>query len=354
MWKRLVLPVKAKWQVGLHLSPYALRLAEVRATDTVFVRKHETIPVPHGTLENCRVREQDMLAFELEKRVRERRWKGREAVLSIPLPLVVIRRLTVPRVPDKELRGLIEIEMENSLHLPFADPVFDYVKLPETHLQAAFSQREQEEGATTGLEKLHLLVVAAPRAAVQGYVDLARAAGLKPIAVDVEPLALFRVLQGAGSLSDRAGTMLLNLTLTGVDVAIFSSGIPEFFRHIPLPVPFYNELDPVESLELAKQAVRHLEANGRLEGYVHDLFTEITRITNFYQYSMHEGKQKVEQICLTGDFEDVNRLVPGLRERLSTPVYAGSYEQVESDDVTFSACSFAVAVGLGMKDVRNA
>jgi type IV pilus assembly protein PilM len=353
MWKRLFSRKKAKWLVGLQMSPYALRLADVRAKSSILVRKHETIPIQHGTMENYRVRDREWLAFELEKKVKEWRWKGREAVLSIPLPVVVIRKLTIPKVPEKEIIGLIDIEIENTLHLPFSDPVFDYVKLPDEYVKATGTSSEQESEESSIQEKLHLLIVAAPRDTVQSYVDVARSAGLKPVAVDVEPLALYRTLHEEWPAINNSGTMLLHITLSGVDVAIFTQGIPEFFRHIPLPAPFFNEWDAVESIELGKQAVRHMEQNGQFNGYVHDLFAEITRITNFYQYSMYEGKQKVEQICLTGDFGDLFRLVSYLKERFSIPVHTSSYERIVAEDVNFSASSYAVAVGLGAKDVSD-
>jgi type IV pilus assembly protein PilM len=354
MWKRLFSSNKARWQLGLHVLPYAMRLTDVRRKGSLYIRKHETIPLQNGLVENGRVRDKEWVAFELQKKVQEWNCKGREVVLSVPLSTVVIRWLQIPRVPDKEIRDLVDIEIENTLHLPFSHPVFDYVKLsPEhAHLPGLSTLKASgDEGPPE--EKLNLLVVAAPEAAVQSFVDVARAAGLKPVAADVEPLAIYRTLEVEWPAVAGAGTMLLNINLSGVDVAVFSGGIPEFIRHIPLSVPFFDETDVTTSLALAKHAVSHLEREGTYGGYLHDLYAEVNRIMNFYQYSMYEGRQKVEQICLTGDFCDLASLAGHLQERLLAPVYTPGYEHLLAVGDDFAGPAFAVAVGLGLKDVSG-
>ncbi len=343
---------KTKWRLGLQFLPYAMRLVEVRVGSAIRVRRHATVPIEHGMIQNHRLHNLEWVSFELEKIVRDWRCKGREVVLSVPLPIVVMRRTPIPLVPDKEIRDLLEVEMENTLHLPFADPVFDYVKLAPEQLSPGEAAAAQETGETPR-EQLHVLVVAAPRDAVEGYVDAARLAGLKPVAVDIEPLALYRALEGELPTVKGPGVLLLHITLTGVDAAIFSGGIPEFMRYIPLPVPFHDETRPQESIGLSRQGVTLLEQQGQFSGYANDLFAEVNRIMSFYQYSMNEGRKKIEQICVSGEFGDIGKVALYLQERLSVPVHVCGHERVTAMEQGFSPLPFSVAVGLGMKDVNQ-
>ncbi len=356
MWKRLLAGKNGKWLLGLQILPYAMRMVEVRGKDSIVVRRHELMPIPYGSIENSRVRDQERVSFELEKKVNEWRCKGREVVLSIPLSTVVIRKLHIPLVPDKEIRALVDIEIENSLHLPFTDPVFDYVKLPaELSIPSEQSLAAADERAADGAgNMLHLLVVAASGSTVRSYVDTARRAGLKPIAVDIEPLAVYRALASEWPLLGEAGVLLVQINLAGVDVAIFTAGFPEFVRSFSMPVPFYNEHQPMESLELAKQAISHMEQHGQVNGYLGDLLAEVTRIMNFYQYTLNEGRNKVERVFLTGEFGDMAKLAEIIRDRLSVPVFTPEYRHMSHASEPFLPAACEVAVGLGIKDVGRA
>ncbi|MGD8188811.1 type IV pilus biogenesis protein PilM [Brevibacillus ginsengisoli] len=355
MFGRLFPTKKNKWRLGLQFLPYAIRLVEARGTEQMEVRKSATIPIDAGMIDNSRITNTEWLGFELEKKVKEWGAKGREVILSIPLPIVVIRRISIVKVAEKDIRPLLEIEMENTLHLPFQDPIFDYIILTEE--QSAYSQVAAAAEIPTEEEKQHeklnLLIVAAPRDVVEKYVETVRKAGLKPVAVDIEPLALHRSLIGEFPQANDVGVLQLHVTLTGIDAAIFSDGVPEFVRYILLPVPFYQESHIEEVIALTDQASNHMEATGQFSGYMNDMFAEVNRIMNFYQYTMHDGKQRIEQVIVTGEFGDIRKLANYLQERLSVPVLTPQGETIQAPDPTFNLNPYRIAIGLATKDVNN-
>ncbi|MET3290420.1 UNVERIFIED_CONTAM: type IV pilus assembly protein PilM [Brevibacillus sp. OAP136] len=363
MWKRLLKGNTANWQVGLHFLPYAIKLAEVRAADSTYVRKQGIVPINPDIIDNHGVRDREWLAFELEKKVKEWHLRGKEAILSVPLSNVIIRRLSIPKVHDKEIRDLVEVEIENSLHLPFQNPVFDFVKIQNHLFLPKKDEQEKNSESATGYEleaelelqreQIQLMVIAAPEDTVQSYVETVRKAGLKPIAVDIEPLALYRTLDQEFPEIAGNGILMINITLAGAEVAIFSAGYPEFVRSVELSVPFFNAQRSRSSLEMARQAIGLMERENRLESYVNDLNSEMTRIMNFYQYSMNDGKQKVEQIYVTGDFGDMPKLAEKLRSRFSIPVHTPAFSQVVRLDKISSLFAFEAAVGLGLKEVHS-
>lgn len=355
LFSRIFPSQKRKWRLGLQFLPYAVRMVEARAGELAEVRKATTIPLDPGMIDNYRITNLELLGFELEKKVKEWGCKGREAVISVPLPIVVIRRMPIVKVAEKDIRPLVEIEMENTLHLPFHDPIFDYMILPDS----ASDQAAAEAAATTDTmatdkhEKLNLLIVAAPGDAVEKYVEVVRRAGLKPVAVDIEPLALYRSLEKEIPSIHSDGILQLHVTLAGVDAAIFSQGIPEFVRYIPLPVPFYQTEQLHETFELCADGCKHMEQNGQFGGYANDMFAEVNRIMSFYQYSMHEGRQKIEHVILSGEFGDIRKLANYLQERMSAKVFVPSNESITITEPLVQVHPYRVSTGLGTKDVSS-
>lgn len=355
MFSRIFPTQKRKWRLGLQFLPYAVRMVETRAGDLAEVRKAATIPLDPGMIDNYRITNLELLGFELEKKVKEWGCKGREVVLSVPLPIVVIRRMPIVKVAEKDIRPLVEIEMENTLHLPFQDPIFDYIVLSQSEADKATAEAAatSDSVAADKHDKLNLLIVAAPGDAVEKYVEVVRKAGLKPVAVDIEPLALYRQNEKEIPTIHGHGVLQLHVTLTGVDAAIFSQGIPEFVRYIPLPVPFFQSEQLNEALELCADGCKHLEQSGQFSGYANDMFAEVNRIMSFYQYSMHEGKQKIENVILSGEFGDIRKLANYLQERMSAKVSLPSNESITLTEPLILVQPYRVATGLGTKDVSG-
>lgn len=355
LFSRIFQSQKRKWRLGLQFLPYAVRMVESRAGDLAEVRKATTIPLDPGMIDNYRITNLELLGFELEKKVKEWGCKGREAIISVPLPIVVIRRMPIVKVAEKDIRPLVEIEMENTLHLPFHDPIFDYMVLPDSATDIATAEAAATTDATGAdkHDKLNLLIVAAPGDAVEKYVEVVRKAGLKPVAVDIEPLALYRCLEKEIPSITSDGVLQLHVTATGVDAAIFSKGIPEFVRYIPLPVPFFQADHINETLELCADGCKHMEQMGQFGGYANDMFAEVNRIMSFYQYSMHEGKQKIENVILSGEFGDIRKLANYLQERMSAKVHLPNNESITIMEPLIQVQPYRIAAGLGTKDVSS-
>ncbi len=95
---------------------------------------------------------------------------------------VVIRIIEVPKMTDAELKETMKWEVER--HVPFApsETVLDYQPL---------QMRTPEAQSSPNME---VLLAVAQQDAVNNYVDTLFAAGLDPVAIDIEPLAVSRAL----------------------------------------------------------------------------------------------------------------------------------------------------------------
>ena len=65
----------------------------------------------------------------LRRIVRENGWKGRRVAICAPPEHVVLRRLTLPAMPERSLRLAVRSEVERRMQLPIQDPLCDFAVL---------------------------------------------------------------------------------------------------------------------------------------------------------------------------------------------------------------------------------
>lgn len=133
---------------------------------------------------------------------------------------VLVRNLEVPRMSDKELSDHMQWEIQRNI--PFAEStvVSDY--------------RPVENPALDGTDNMEVVMAVSPQSAIEAILELIRAAGCKPAAIDVEPLAIGRVLRSCypGDLGAK-NTCVVNFGNSMTSINMYRSGVLSFPRSIP-------------------------------------------------------------------------------------------------------------------------
>jgi type IV pilus assembly protein PilM len=106
------------------------------------------------------------------------KFRGREAVLCLGASDLVVQNVRVPKLSGAELDRTLRQEAESRLPFPAADAEIRF-------LQAA----DVRHGETV---KREVVVMACRRQSVESLVELVNRAGLRTVAIDVEPTALLR------------------------------------------------------------------------------------------------------------------------------------------------------------------
>lgn len=301
--------------LGVELLDQEIRLAEVRGSGRgASIAATAVHPLPPGLVQAGQVADARAVGQELRRAVGEAQMKSRLGVLAAPDSRMLCRILSLPPVRDRELTGLVEYEVQERLHLPFLDPVWDYAALPRT------------KGDSTRT----VMVTAAPREVVEGLTGAAAAAGLKPVAVDIAPLALRRIMVRVCPAESLSGPyMVLRLVPGGFSLHIFQGSLLVYARFVP-------------SVDLPAAAERRASA----------VVGEVEQALRFYLYSLNGRDQPVADIWLVDAGEGAGPMVEGLSRSLDLPVHllpAGALtEGIPSDEA--NRC--AVAIGLALKGVK--
>jgi len=137
---------------------------------------------------------------------------------------VVVRVIEVPRMTPAELAETMKWEVER--HIPFA----------ANDVEMAYQTIDDPAAAADpNNPNMEVLLAVAQRDMVAAHIETLQAAGLNPVAVDVEPLAAGRALINVPRNGlDQKNVVVVNIGAANTDVSIFKAGTLRFPRSFPI------------------------------------------------------------------------------------------------------------------------
>lgn len=322
---------------GLSIEATGIRYISFKNKQSWEVRKKRFLPLLPGMIIENQVADSEALYDRVRQWVKQEGLRGSRVSLSIPPSQIIIRKMSIPSTNDKQVEQLVKLEVETGLHLPFENPVYDYVTL------------EVDE------EQSHLLVFAAPRKSIQDYVEVLERAGLRISSVEISATALARSI-ATGHGESFTETMLINLESSVMDIYMFRSGNPVFIRSINLldlhkgrMVASMSMLSDSEVLaETAATVEEHLSPEQMVE-----ITAEISRMLSFYQYSLHDGSTRINNVIITGSPSIRKQLHVELQQSLAeldiTPISLEQMSEAAASDKELN--DYRVAAGAALKVV---
>ncbi|WP_079479524.1 type IV pilus biogenesis protein PilM [Halobacillus salinus] len=254
---------------------------------------------------------QNLRRFEmvLEDIVAKHQLKNAPLYFCVPDSSVILRHLSVPsEVEDEAIKGYLYQQLGDSLHLPFEQPVFDFVKMSD-------DKREKE-----------IFLVAYPQDKIEQMEESLTVANLKPKAADLSSLSVYRVYEQLSFTTEGEHLLIVEWNIDGISVTAFHEGVPQFSRQMK------TTLDKKEWKMFTSDGEGHLHWTGDiqdLDGFVTDQIGEISRILDFYQFSVMKGNAAITRIVLAGDWAYGRTLHDQLAERVRVPVDTISLELLD-------------------------
>lgn len=136
---------------------------------------------------------------------------------------VVVRVIEVPRMTPAELAETMKWEVER--HIPFA----------ANDVEMAYQAIDDPASADPNNPNMEVLLAVAQRDMVAAHIETLQAAGLNPVAVDVESLAVGRALLNLPrSGLDQKNVVVVNIGAANTEVGIFKGGTLRFPRTVPI------------------------------------------------------------------------------------------------------------------------
>ncbi|MGF7049500.1 type IV pilus assembly protein PilM [Paenibacillus sp. DS2015] len=319
-----MLGLNTKW-IGLTIEHTGIRYVKLKSKKTGRIDKKGFLPLQPGVIVDNQVVNVESFQKELSEWVRSEGLNGCAVSLAIPPSQIIIRKLSIPSINRKQVEQLAALEVETSLHLPFADPIYDYLEI------------EEDEDSTT------LLVFAASRKLIENYVAMLETAGLKVQSVEISAMALARLFTLNNTDSESfSETMLIHLDHGLLDIYLFHSSHPVFMRTINLNDRYQSEDSNIE--------VNHSTETLSYEQMV-EIVAEVSRMMNFYQNSLYEGSSRLSDIIITGPNKSREQLSSELGQVLpEISVRAIGFESYpDADSFEPEINEFRVALGTALR-----
>lgn len=312
--------------VGVDIGATTIRAVEVQdaagATPTV-LGCHE-IDLPEGATHAGEVIEVNTVADALRRLWKAGGIRTRDVVLGMGNHRVMARDLTVPRLPLKRLREALPYQVQDMLPVPVAEALLDFYPI---------SEGESDTGPV-----INGLLIAAVKESVDTKVTAARLAGLNPVAVDLVPFALSRLLVAAASGS----VALVDVGETTTTVVVAADGIPRFVRIIPaggrdVTAALVERLGvPRPRAEALKRAIGMSPSAKVPDGIskdAHELALEViftvssellSGLRNTLNYYAGSHQRSVERILITGGAAKMPGFAEALSELTRIPAFEAS------------------------------
>lgn len=210
--------------VGLDIGSKMIKVAEVvPAKGGVAVKAIGIAPTPPGAMESNVIVDAKLLGDAVKKLLKESGIQSRRSVSSVAgQGTVVVRVIEVPKMSDTELNEQMRWEVER--HVPFAanEVIMDFQPIERTD-------------TPPDAQTMEILLAVAQQDMIDRHVEMLFAAGLAPVAIDVEPLSASRCLIELGpDPYAKKGIAIVNIGASNTDIGIFRDGLLSFPRTLPL------------------------------------------------------------------------------------------------------------------------
>ena len=335
--------------VGLDISDRSIKFVELggRRNRPLWIR-HGAALLPPGAIEAGVIKDAKIVTQVLADLAKQERLDS--VITALPEEQVYVLELDLPKVKMSQLRESIELSVGDYLRFPVAEAVLDFELLPDLRSDDAW---------------LPAVATVLPMAVAKAYADVLLAAGLKPLAFELEPQALARALlptnQETRMIIDvgkvRTSFYIATNRVIRHSATIDTVGGDILTQTLERQLELSNNeaeaskikhgLTGDEKVALALKPIAVLladEAEHRLMAWTHDSHQSMPRT-------------EVKQIVLIGGQSTLTGLPAFLESRLNVPVVIGhpwkNYLAAnELPPVPFNQlASLATAIGLALRNL---
>lgn len=277
--------------------------------------------------------------------------RGNNIVASIPESKAFVRVLQIPKMTEEQAASAVPFEAEQYIPIPLDQTYLDWQIIGE------------HDG------KMDVLVTASPKDYIDSFLRIFKAAGLRPVAFEVESAACARALLSPELR--KSNVLLLDMDTYRTSLIIVEKGNLQFTSSVPLAGDAFTQsiaralgITAAEAEQVKREvgldeSREHSNVKAALVSVVDNLVVEIRNIIKFHD---EHGTEKISKIILCGGTSKLNGLVDYLYQQLADlqgieiglgnpwiNLYAPSTAPLNQKD----SLSYTTAIGLAMRAMEE-
>jgi type IV pilus assembly protein PilM len=344
--------------VGLDIGSSAIKLVQLKESKgRYFLQKFGVKPLEPEVIVDGTVMDEGRVVSAIRELFDESNVKNMHVAISISGHAVIVKKISLPPMPDDELEGQVKLAAEQYIPFDINEVNIDFHVLPP-----------DPSGDQQG--DMSVILVAAKKDKINELTELVKGAGLTPMIMDVDAFAIENMHAANYPMAQDETTALVNLGASVMNVNIIRGGSSLFTRDIPLGGNRYTEAIqrelgmPYEEAEESKKEERAGDSDSSSLGNVIDsvngeVASEIARTVDYFKNSTSSAE--LDRVLVCGGVAKAKGLIQQLSDRMQTPVeVADPFGEIDVTGTDFDpdvfvelAASAAVGVGLALRSVGD-
>jgi len=358
--------------IGIDIGTRDIKMAEVVPGPMPQIAAISRIATPSGALDDGAILLVDPMVNAIKTMLEQSGNKTKKVVTMISGRNVIIRYIKLPKMSQKEVASTLKWEADKYIPLSSGtDMVVEHLILGNV-----------EEETTP---QINVLLVGVPRKLVYQVYETFSKAGLELLAVEIEPLSLWRSIGTHVSIRQDS-PIIRDESFIGIDIgakasnlAIFQGEELNFSRYIPIAGDAitdsiaratgleFNAAQVIKERDgelLLGQALENaspdrLVLDQAIKDSILPLVGEIRRSVDFFRSQYKKGEPKA--LIISGGTGKIKGLSSFLQGELGLPVFVGLQNIPIKEHLTNKKVNeiknldpaYAVAVGLALREVAE-
>jgi type IV pilus assembly protein PilM len=285
--------------------------------------------------------------------------KATEVATAISGQSVIVKKIRVPQMTEKELTENIQWEAEQHIPFEISEVNIDFQILPTL---------EASDGSTGN--QIDVLLVAARKSKVDDYANIILESGLQPVVIDTNVFALENEYEVNNDIEDKI-IALIDIGASTMSINVLKSNVTLFQRDIAIGGHRYTSAlqkefgIKYEQAEALKMGVGFSENRGKekvlslMAVISEEIGEEIQRSLEFFRSTT--GEEMIDKMVISGGCARIKGLDRFLSDRLGLPVeIANPFQRLNYSERIFDpeylrdmAPVAAVGVGLALRRMKD-
>ena len=303
--------------VGLDIGSSAVKVVELRRSGTSYSLVAAGIePLPHESVIDGAIVDPGVVSDAIRRLYKRLNVKTKEVSVSLSGHAVIVKKVSLPPMPDEELRSSIQWEARQ--HIPFDsnDVNLDY-------------QVMVDSVAAPDSGQLDVLIVAAKKDKVQDYTAVVSQAGCVAVVLDVDAFALQKAYELSSGVQPDRVQVLVNAGASSINLNVVQGRQSLFTRDVAIGGNAYSEalqhelnLSFEDADQLKKGAavggIRYADAKPVIGAVTQNLLQEVSKTLDFFRATA--ATDHFDGLVLSGGTSGIDGILRALSERFETDV----------------------------------
>lgn len=332
----------ASRSVGLEIDSGMIRAVEATGSPgSTRLINMAGAPVPDGAVEEGIVIQPQEVGMALNKLWSRGPMRSRSVMLGITNQSVLVRYATIPKVPADKLANVIRFHAQEQLPIPLESVVLDHMVVGETVI---------EENTV-----LEVLLVAARRDMLQGFLEALSIAKLEPADIDVSTLTLMRTLPAAAL---KRPVAVVNVANGLSNILITAQGRPRMARLVSVKLKDLADGFNCALKDVVQVRAENIPAHrGIYSEWISSLINETRSSITYYQNQ--ENAHELEAIIINGRGALLKGIAAEMQQALDLPVrvvnpfsgFVNGEQKTRGSGI--KAVEFAISAGLARRGLEG-